>query len=102
MEKRERRLFTLDEKREIEKYLNLGYSHKKIGEIIGRHQTSISREISRGGVPYNAEASRDRRILLRKHSGENKSQYEKLIERVEILEMQLEIISTHLKVNNDT
>jgi len=56
MEKKYKRL-TLDERIQIEKLLSHKKSYQEIGTILGRHKSSIKREVDKCGKEYSAQKS---------------------------------------------
>ncbi|AMJ41436.1 IS30 family transposase [Anaerotignum propionicum] len=62
--------FTTYERGRIEELLSLGYSHRKIAERLGRHRSSIDREIHRNATSegYGGEHAQVAYSTRRKHS----------------------------------
>lgn len=67
MPRQPRRHLTQEERCQISSYLENDYSHKEIGELIGRHPSVISRELKRnsGTVGYVAGQAQKNAILRR-------------------------------------
>ncbi|CUX15329.1 MULTISPECIES: IS30 family transposase [Eubacteriales] len=62
--------FTTYERGKIEELLSLGYSHRKIGQRLGRHHSSIDREILRNitNIGYDGESAQSTYKTRRKRS----------------------------------
>ena len=95
---------SLEERELIEKYIKEKFTGNQIAFLLKRSQNCINREIKINGgrVFYNAsQASVNSRMLKRK---KNKNLLgEKLKDRIESLEMQMEILTDEIKkVRNDT
>ena len=114
LDKSRRKMYTplcLMERKFIKAYLDKGYSLSLIATELGRGKNSIVHEVRRNGGrdaydPVKAQESATQRKIERdlkcsKSSiGKETNPYVKLRERIENLEMQLEIISETLKVLN--
>lgn len=55
----------LEEREEISRFLAIGYSFRKIGELLGRHHTTIMREVYKIGTRSRYRAARGYRRTLR-------------------------------------
>ncbi len=96
---------TFDERLKIEKYIKKGYSCGDIAKMIGRSKNGVVCEVRRGGKEhYDAKLSQKLtdNILKEKYkkmSDRNKARQTtfKFKQRIENLEMQVEILSETIK-----
>ncbi len=96
----------LEERKGIEKYLKMGFSHAKIAEKLARSKTAVTNEIKRSGGAdgYNAKKSQlmaeerlKEKYLKLSKMNKGKSSYINHTKRIEHIEMQIEIILDTLK-----
>ncbi len=98
------KVLTYQERLEIRRMLNLGYTRSEIARRLGRGKNTIVSEVRRnGGDAYNAEEAQKKSDLVKidryKKLAEynRKKKYPAWIERIEHLEMQVEILYDYIK-----
>lgn len=99
--------FRFEERQEIERLLALGYSYHKIAVSMKRSYNGIRTEVKRNKYPYKAAEAQEASELLKTTKYEllseinkkkpHKARYPAIEEKIEILEFQLEIITTQLR-----
>lgn len=101
------RRLTFEERQEIEKYLKLGLNCHQISKLLHRSRTGIRTEILLSPKPYEAVTAQKRSEtawIIRNKNISNKLKGVKkyssniaLQEKISLIEMQLEIITTFIK-----
>ncbi len=100
------RYLSFEERKQIEKHLKKGFSYARIAELIGRSKTGVTLEARKGGGRnYSAKVAQEVTEKINKQKYFQISEklkgnvwgHNKMMQRIENLEMQIEILYNAIK-----